>query len=806
LSTGLTHPADRPRRMRMEIDVRRGRSIGSPDAESPSSRPAHSVEFYEADFPYGPVVEFLSEGLAHGESVIVLAADEHAEIRVRLAARGADVDALTRSGRLSVLDAAATLEQVLRGGEPDADAFTRVIGDVVDRAAAASPTGRVRAFGELVLLLCERGNVPGALALERMWKVLLGPRAVALHCAYPMRLFAHRSLASLFVDICDAHDHVGPVGTLIHVESPRQSRDVAVLQQHTRALETEVAERRRVEARLASLVRFGQGLTSSLDYDATLLRVVELSVGGLGDFGVLDVQTTANGVRRVVSADDAEVRSLLADPARFPSLADPHDRPIAHSDVDDAWLERVALSPEHLLVLRRLAFGSMLSVPLSYEGRVLGSLTVFARRTRRAHDALDLQLAQEMASRAASSLENARLYQELGDALRRQREADRRKDEFLAMLGHELRNPLAPILTAAKLMEQRDEDPRTRREREVISRQAKHLMRLVDDLLDVSRVARGSIELTRCPVEIAAVLDDAVEMASPAFEERRHRLTVDVAREGLLVSADRFRLAQVLTNLLTNAARYTDAGGAITVEAHREGSEVAIAVSDNGRGIGEAMIGRVFDLFVQGEQTIDRSHGGLGLGLALARALTNLHDGTVRAESAGPGLGSTFTVRLPALTPSSVVIGPVSDAPPPPSVREGVVPLRVLVVDDNEDAAEMLAIVLSDAGYVVDVAYDAPQALARDAESPADVAVLDIGLPVMDGYELAARLRQTRALAEQAPRIPYLIALTGYGQASDRERSRRAGFDLHLVKPVDLTAILAALAAVPRACGSGARD
>jgi signal transduction histidine kinase len=361
------------------------------------------------------------------------------------------------------------------------------------------------------------------------------------------------------------------------------------------------------------------------------------------------------------------------------------------------------------------------------------------------------------------------------------RAADRRKDEFLALLSHELRNPLTPILTAAELM-QIQGDVATPRERDVIMRQAQHLVRLVDDLLDVSRVATGKITLARKRLEIAIVVAKAVEATAPLLEQRRHRLDLSIASDGLAVDGDEVRLTQVMSNLLTNAARYTEPGGRIEVTAGRQNGEVVLAVRDNGTGIDAALLPHVFDMFVQGPRDSDRAEGGLGLGLSLVKSLTELHGGSVAAYSEGQGRGSTFTVRLPASASAA------REATPPGGVPRWVqseIARRILVVDDNRDAAEMLSLVLARAGHKVEIAGDASQALtAADAFRP-QLAILDIGLPVMDGYALGRELR-----ARLGSATPILIALTGYGQEQDRRRSEEAGFASHLVKPVDAKTLI----------------
>jgi signal transduction histidine kinase/ActR/RegA family two-component response regulator len=377
----------------------------------------------------------------------------------------------------------------------------------------------------------------------------------------------------------------------------------------------------------------------------------------------------------------------------------------------------------------------------------------------------------------------AQLYQE-SERLRRDAEAaSRAKDEFLAMLGHELRNPLAPIVTAIELLRLRGHG-RLGREEQVIARQVQHVCRMVDDLLDVSRITRGMVTLSKRPMELGTILARALEMASPLLESRRHRVTVDAPRTGLHVDADPDRMAQIFTNLLTNAAKYSDPGGQIGVMAARAGGEIVVRVQDSGVGMKPDLLARIFDPFVQGPQGPERPVGGLGIGLALVKSLVSLHGGRIEARSGGVGQGSEFEVRLPA-----------RDSPPPEQVDAPKVPSleatsshRVLVVDDNEDAAALLADVLRAQGWTVAVALDGPQALLLLDDFQPDVAVLDIGLPVMDGYELASRI-----LERLGPGAPRLLAVTGYGQDRDRASSQKAGFERHLVKPVSGEELIAAI-------------
>jgi PAS domain S-box-containing protein len=365
-------------------------------------------------------------------------------------------------------------------------------------------------------------------------------------------------------------------------------------------------------------------------------------------------------------------------------------------------------------------------------------------------------------------------------------DAGRRKDEFLAMLAHELRNPLAPVRTAANLLGRISHgDPRVQRASEVVSRQVGHMVSLVDDLLDVSRVTRGLVDLKRERLAVDTIVADAIEQARPLMEARGHVLASEHAPRPLHVVGDRTRLTQVLANLLNNAAKYTPPGGRVTLRVKADGTDLVLSVRDNGIGIDADLLPRLFTLFAQAERAPDRSQGGLGIGLALAHSLVELHGGTLHAESDGPGTGACFVVRLP-----------LAREPAPEAEKPAVVVApargtgcRVLLVDDNVDAATMLAELLTAMGYAVS-SHENAEAALQDAQARRfDALVLDIGMPGLDGYELARRIRAGGASADAL-----LVALTGYGQPQDRERSKAAGFDAHLVKPADAEQLLDLLA------------
>jgi signal transduction histidine kinase/ActR/RegA family two-component response regulator len=413
-------------------------------------------------------------------------------------------------------------------------------------------------------------------------------------------------------------------------------------------------------------------------------------------------------------------------------------------------------------------------IPLQVAGRTIGAISLSTAAG--VYTYRDMRFGHHAGQYLGSLISRLELEEET-------RRLSKRKDDLLALLSHELRNPLAPIVTAVHVLKSRARGEPSK-ELDVIERQAQHLVRLVDDLLDVARLTRGKVVLERGPVEVAQVVARAVEMVSPLLEERRHELDVDVP-SGLIVDGDENRLAQIVSNLLTNAAHYTDVGGHVRVAAQRDDQTVAIEVSDDGIGIGNDALSDIFELFVQGPSRVG-GQGGLGLGLVVVKQLTELHGGVVSVASAGSGCGTTFTVRIPVLPPGAIAPVPLAE---PLLIPRTDASQRVLLVDDNEDALDLLSTFLESAGHQVATAHDGPDALALLDRCQPSVLVIDIGMPVMSGYELAARVR-----AHRGGERPYLVALTGYGQATDREQSRDAGFDEHLVKPVDLDHLLRVLA------------
>jgi PAS domain S-box-containing protein len=379
--------------------------------------------------------------------------------------------------------------------------------------------------------------------------------------------------------------------------------------------------------------------------------------------------------------------------------------------------------------------------------------------------------------------ERKRLEHELRQRLDELAEADRQKNEFLAMLAHELRNPLAPICNALHLIKMPGADRLTVDEaRDMMERQTHHLVRLVDDLLDVSRIIRGNIELRKEPVDLAMAVTRAVETAHPVIDAHGHQLNVSLPEHPVFVEADLVRMAQIIANLLTNAAKYTDVAGRIWLTVEREDDHGVVRVRDSGIGIAPEFLPRIFDVFIQGDRSLARSQGGLGIGLTLVKRLVEMHGGTVAASSAGLGEGSEFVIRLPALSEAQI-----RTTQERPGVQSHVIHApkrRVLVVDDNVDAAKSIAMILKLSGYDVHCVHDGPTALEAAQAYRPDVVVLDIGLPGMSGYEVAQRLRER----PEFKRTP-LVAVTGYGQDEDRRLSKEAGIDHHLTKPVDPSAL-----------------
>ncbi|WKB53626.1 hybrid sensor histidine kinase/response regulator [Eleftheria terrae] len=435
------------------------------------------------------------------------------------------------------------------------------------------------------------------------------------------------------------------------------------------------------------------------------------------------------------------------------------------------------------------------AVRREHAGTVCHELALMVVNDRHRYERELLQARKNAESALAAHREAEKALQESRDVLA---QADRRKDEFLATLAHELRNPLAPMRNVLEILRRKQlADAQLLWCRDVLERQLRHMTHLVDDLLEVSRITQGKLALRRQPVELATAVQGAVEAARPMIEAASHQLQLEMPDETLVLDADPTRLTQVILNLLTNAAKYTPAGGHISLRVWREGGEVVLSVRDSGIGIPRQHLASVFEMFSQLAPALERSQGGLGIGLALVRGLVQLHGGTIHAESEGPGRGSEFLVRLP-LSPQA--------SPPPQSAQAARFAAearrRVLVVDDNEDAARSLAMVLELQGHHVCTANDGADAIRMVRSFSPELVLLDIGLPQLNGYEVARHLRR-----QDWGRSLCLVALTGWGQQQDKRLAAEAGFDQHLTKPVEPDALAAILAQLPSQGGpAGAPD
>ncbi len=482
--------------------------------------------------------------------------------------------------------------------------------------------------------------------------------------------------------------------------------------------------------------------------------------------------------------DHAVTRSTLLDEVSTTEDLPAAQLPTAHYALLHAAL---ALPAETRLRGAPLADGALQMLPLIHGERLLGALWVDGEVTPLGEALLD-----DIAQRAAIAFATASLYRNLQREIAERRQAEarleessKRKDEFLAMLSHELRNPLAPIRNAVEVIRLvAPPEPKLRWAADITDRQVRQLTRLVDELLDVARISQGKIVLQMQCVDLVALVTQCVEAQRKDFDARQQTLSLALPGSAVNLNGDATRLAQVVTNLLTNASKYTPEGGSIAVSIMRESAEdgefVTLTVSDDGIGIEEELLPHVFELFEQGKRALDRTQGGLGVGLTLVQRLINLHSGSVHAESSGTGQGSQFRVRLPCLVEVDNVVIVDED----PSQAAPTVGRRILVVEDNADVAETTTMLLTLSGHEVLCAKDGLQALQFAADFGPEVVLLDIGLPLMDGYEVARRLRQM-----PQTRDALLIALTGYGQQGDRQRGREAGFDGHLLKPVDPRAL-----------------
>jgi len=559
-------------------------------------------------------------------------------------------------------------------------------------------------------------------------------------------------------------------------------RHLAILRDVTgrKLAEAERAELLRREQRrlreTETLLAVSRALSSTLDPTETLRRVAREIALALGAdmVGAYLADATRDSLHPV--AGYRVPREMIDTFRQYPI-------PIRnHPAIEEAWASRRAMWTDDMPsdprvdseTLRKFPHQSDMFVPIRVKDRPVGGFFVIWWTERRVITEGEMRLLEGISDLAGIFLDNAQLYREAA-------ETNRAKDEFLATLSHELRNPLGAIANAVAALERRSgAEEAAARLRQIIHRQTHHLARLVDDLLDVARATAGKIPLDRQPIDLSEVAGGCVRSLRESGRARRHRVTFRA--ESVIVSADATRLAQIITNMLDNAVKFTPSGGSVDVDVWRQGQDAILRVSDTGLGIGADMLPRVFELFAQAEQPMDRSVGGLGIGLTLSRRLVEMFGGTIAASSDGPGRGAQFTVRLPVeamVTPTPAAVALVSEHS-----------RAILIVEDNDDARESLRLLLESLGHRVIEAGDGQRGLALALHHQPEVVLIDLGLPELDGYEVARALRSS-PLGKTAS----LIAVTGYGQADDRRRSKDAGFDAHLVKPVSLGVLASLLAA-----------
>lgn len=742
----------------------------------PDRAMGHFVRFYHAEsLLVDEVVEFAHQALDLGGCAILIATRAHlSAMTPRLAEFDpACDDTPSAGGRLVSIDAEAALAGFMVDGWPDEARFFATIGGLMAKGTVAAMNGPVHAFGEMVSVLCAAGQYDAALRVEALWNALGRYHSFTLFCAYPHALFPNAEQSRMFERICHAHTRVLPSEVLARAKQSDSHGVIAQWQQKAAALEVEVERRREAEAALRRRERELAEFVMNAPVAAALLGGAEHTF-----------RLANHRYRELVGCDDPVGRTYAE--VCDTGAGAQHGREIADLLTKTYESGLSAKREEYRVDMTRgdgafePRFFTFHFEPLRSDGVEVDGVIVIA-----------VEVTEQIRTRSRfekSHAERERLLLEL-------ERASRTKDEFLAMLGHELRNPLSPIVTALQLMSMRS-DVATSHEQGIIQRQVDHLVRLVDDLLDISRITRGKIELKKRTVHVADVLTNAVEMASLLLEQRRHQLSVDI-EPNLVWTVDATRLAQVVSNLLTNAARYTSVGGQVHLAAWREGGDtIAVSVRDNGMGIPKKMLPRVFDLFFQGKRSLDRAEGGLGIGLALVKSLVEMHGGSVSATSAGPGRGSEFKIRVPAALSMREGTGGTAEAAARlATLAKSSVPhgRRVLLVDDNVDGVEALALLLTECGHEVKGVYDPASALQICRRFEPEIAVVDIGLPVMNGYQLIGRVRTMLA-----GRTCLFVALTGYGQDVDRSRSREAGFDHHLVKPVDPSQLLRLISELPR--------
>jgi signal transduction histidine kinase/ActR/RegA family two-component response regulator len=778
--------------------------------------PEHLVQFYDEDAALiDSLVDYVGTGLATDRSCLIVATKDHRDtVEERLRGVGLDLSTAQAAGQYVAVDAADTLARIGLGDGADSRRFAAVVGTLLGRLRPDRP---IRVFGEMVGLLLERGEAEATLRLETLWNELGATRAFELLCAYPLAPLGGCDLAHPIVEICARHSRVIPAGgTPGRGGEDERLRAIVSLQRQASSLQAEVTERDAIESALRAvkdelevqvqdlrrLHEMAVRLTGNLDVESVLREVLQAAIA---------VPGTTQGLLSLCEPERPDL--ALAVQAGFSAeLLDEirHVPPgrvacgIAFAERRQVVVEDVTTDPvfaPYRAAAEHAGFRACHSTPLfTRRGDIVGVLSLFFPGPRRPSER-ELRLMDLHARIAADAIENARLHHRLQRELEDRKQslarehiaraeaesANRMKDEFLATVSHELRTPLNAILGWAHILRAGAPDEATlARGVEVIARNAQAQARLVEEILDASRVITGSLRLTREPVDLAAVIGAATDSVRLSAEAKGVDLVVVLDPAARQIAGDAGRLQQMVWNLLSNAIKFTSRGGRVEIRLARTDGYAEIRVTDTGEGIAPQFLPFIFDRFRQADSTITRRHGGLGLGLAIVRHLAELHEGTVHAESAGEGYGSTFMIRLP--------VGPVPVARPAdcasPDAAAPLQGVQLLVVDDDQDALDMLSLLLGEAGASVRTATSGAEALAILRWIRPDVLLSDLAMPDEDGYSL---IRSLRTLERESGRRTPAVALTAYVRVQDRARAVDAGFDVFVEKPVDPDELLSVI-------------
>ncbi|HYE65867.1 MAG TPA: ATP-binding protein [Pyrinomonadaceae bacterium] len=799
---------------------------------SEMSESEHFVQFYETDvFLLDSLSGFIGTGLGASDACIVVATKAHREgLEERLQAYGLDLTAACASGQYVSLDASETLSKLMFEGSPEPALFTEIIGGVIARAAEGGGR-RVRIFGEMVMLLWSEGSHSAAIRLEELWNDLHKTHSFSLFCAYPVHGFGEEVLAGALSDVCTTHSRVIPAESYTTLSEPDERlRAIVKLQQRARLLEAEIAERKKAESALRAvkdelevqvedlrrLHEMSISLTSTLDVESVLEEVLRAALAVQGtDLGLLSLcDSERDGLNLKVHCgfDEEFLKQIEHVPPGGGACGTCYEQR-RRVVVEDIEVDPVFASYRE--AARAAGFRACHSTPLiTSSGNIIGVLSAHFRQPHRPSER-ETRLMDLYARMAADIIENARLHQRVQQELEEREQllirekmaraeaesANRLKEEFLATVSHELRTPLNAIIGWSHMLRNRRLDEATMaRAIETIERNAQSQAQLIEDLLDVSRVITGKLHLNIGPVDMASVINAAIDCVQLAANSKNIQLGVTLDPSVRHLSGDAGRLQQVVWNLLSNAIKFTPTGGRVEVRLERADSCVQIRVNDTGQGICPDFLPFVFDRFRQADGTSTRRHGGLGLGLAIVRHLVELHGGTVHADSLGEGRGSTFIIRLPLMVAhegarsrrretGSLYSSEDAEARlnPLPSL-DGV---RVLLVDDDLDTLQILTVMLAEHKAKVHAVSSAAEALEALHWYKPDVLVSDLAMPDEDGYSLIAKVRALEAT--NGKRMPAL-ALTAYVRVQDRARALSEGFNMFVPKPVEPHELVTAIA------------